>query len=147
MADGIATSPVQHSGMPEPQCRTESADGAVPPPPSADPQSLRSTVPRARGKSDRTPGRRTLTQSVAPRTGVITVHGTVCAAGARLVSDTVEALRREGHQRVVLHLAGADRIDDDGLAVLHSCRSRVQAGGGALHIFGEPGPDDSSAAP
>lgn len=80
-----------------------------------------------------------------PRTGVIRVRGTITADGARSLGDTVEALRREGHQRVVLHLAGADRIDDDGLAVLHDCRVRIEAEGGALHIFGEPGSDGAPA--
>ena len=96
-------------------------------------------MPRARLGSDRTALAPGLTQSVAPRTGVITVRGTVTAAGAHLVSDTVETLRRGGLRRVALHLHGAERIDADGLAVLHDCRERIRAEGGALHIVGEPG--------
>ena len=126
--------------MPETSRRPMPPDEAVPPPPSDGRQSVGRTVPRARLGSDRTGVGASLTQSVAPRTGVITVRGTVTAAGAHLVSDTVETLRREGLRRVALHLDGAERIDDDGLAVLHGCQERIRAEGGALHIVGEPGP-------
>lgn len=117
----------------------------MPPPSFESEQTVGGAGRRARRDPDRAAGRPTLTQAVAPRTGAIRVRGTVTAAGARLVSDTVEALRRGGHRRVVLHLAGAEKIDDDGLAVLHSCRERIAAEGGALHLFGEP--DDAPAEP
>ena len=80
------------------------------------------------------------TETIDGRLGSIKARGHLTTRAADMVSGTVEVLRRSGHDRVVLDLAGVQQADDDGLRALHDLADGIREDGGRLTLLHPPRP-------
>ena len=78
------------------------------------------------------------TERIDGRLGAIRAHGHLTVRAADMVRGTVEALRRSGHDTVLLDLREVRRADDDGLRALRSLQENVRSTGGRLTLANAP---------
>ncbi|MCV2487835.1 hypothetical protein OF117_00545 [Geodermatophilus sp. YIM 151500] len=79
-----------------------------------------------------------LTAVVDTRGGGVRATGHLTVQGADLLRGTVETLRRLGHRRIVLDLAGVGGTDPDGVAALDALRSAPAGAVGDLVVRSAP---------
>ena len=79
------------------------------------------------------------TERIDGRLGAIHAQGHLTVQAADMVRGTVEALRRSGHDAVVVDLRQVSAADEDGLHALHSLEDSVRDDGGRLTLVDAPG--------
>jgi anti-anti-sigma regulatory factor len=82
----------------------------------------------------------TFSEVVDGQLGSVRARGRLDRQAADMLGGTVEALRRGGHARIVLDLAGAYAVDDTGLHLIRSLQDRISATGGRLTVLDAPAP-------
>ncbi|MDK3257653.1 STAS domain-containing protein [Blastococcus capsensis] len=78
------------------------------------------------------------TERIDGRLGAIHAQGHLTVRAADMVCGTVEALRRSGHDAVVVDLREVSEADEDGLHALHSLAVSVRDDGGRLTLVNAP---------
>lgn len=78
------------------------------------------------------------TERIDGRLGAIHAQGHLDVRAADMVRGTVEALRRSGHDAVVVDLRGLSAADADGLHALHSLQDSIRDDGGRLTLVNAP---------
>ena len=103
--------------------------------------------PDTRGPSqqagDRAPGSAagaasdsSFTEVIDSRLGSVRARGHLTPQAADMLHGTVEALRRSGHDRILLDLGGVQAVSDAGLHAIRSLQDRIDAAGGHLTVLG-----------
>lgn len=82
--------------------------------------------------------RAAFTERIDGRLGAIHAQGHLTVRAADMVCGTVEALRRSGHDAVVVDLREVSEADDDGLRALHSLEVSIRDDGGHLTLVNAP---------
>lgn len=83
-------------------------------------------------------------QVVDGRRGCVRAAGVLDRRTADQLRGTVDALRRSGHQRILVDLHGLHGADELGLRALHALGAAVDAEGGRLTVLHLPQPDPAS---
>ncbi|CCG03834.1 STAS domain-containing protein [Blastococcus saxobsidens] len=78
------------------------------------------------------------TERIDGRLGAIHAQGHLTVRAADMVRGTVEALRRSGHDTVVVDLQEVSAADEDGLHALRSLELSIRDDGGRLTLVNAP---------